>query len=276
MTESLIASIVTYHNNPEVVQEAINSFLQIKNKVRLYVIDNSSDERLNGLCTDERCHYINNGTNMGYGAAHNIGIDKTLELNSKYHLILNPDVSFGSDVLEKLTRFMDINADVGLVMPKVLYPNGDIQYLCKLLPKPSDLFFRRFSPFRSLSEKRNERYELKFSGYEQQMEVPALSGCFMFIRTSVLKKIGGFDTRYFMYAEDVDLCRRIGQVSKTVYYPFAEITHNYEKGSYKSKKLLLLHIKSTIKYFNKWGWIFDNERKRVNKETLKKAGYHNS
>jgi GT2 family glycosyltransferase len=273
MKDLITASIVTYHNRSEIVQEAVNSFLRSKNSLKLYIIDNSRDNTLKGLFTDERCTYIKNDTNLGYGAAHNKGIKKAIELNSKYHLILNPDVFFGSDVLEKLTHFMDHNPGIGLVMPKVRYPNGDIQYLCKLLPTPSDLFLRRFSPSQKVLEKRNDKYELRFTGYNQQMEVPALSGCFMFIGTSVLKKIGGFDERFFMYSEDVDLCRRIGQISKTVYYPHAAITHNYEKGSYKSKKLLLFHIKSAIKYFNKWGWMLDKERRRINKETLKKAGY---
>ena len=97
------------------------------------------------------------------------------------------------------------------------------------------------------------------------MEVPSLSGWFMFMRVSVLKEVGGFDERYFMYAEDLDLCRRIGEVSKTIFYPGVSVVHEYEKGSYKSKKLLKYHTVSIIKYFNKWGWIFDSKRKKKNK-----------
>ncbi len=97
------------------------------------------------------------------------------------------------------------------------------------------------------------------------MEVPSLSGCFMFMRVSVLREIGGgFDERYFMYAEDLDLCRRIGEVSKTMFFPKVSVVHEYEKGSYKNKKLLKYHITSVIKYFNKWGWLFDSKRKEKN------------
>ena len=92
----------------------------------------------------------------------------------------------------------------------------------------------------------------------------------MFMRVDVLKKVGGFDERFFMYAEDLDLCRRIGEVSKTMYYPVVSIYHEYEKGSYKNKKLLKYHICSVIKYFNKWGWIFDKKRTLKNKECLEK------
>jgi GT2 family glycosyltransferase len=90
----------------------------------------------------------------------------------------------------------------------------------------------------------------------------------MFLRASVLRKTGGFDERYFMYLEDVDLSRRIGRVARTVYYPTVCITHAYQKGSYKSSVLLRRHIRSAIRYFNKWGWFFDAERTDVNRAAL--------
>ena len=110
--------------------------------------------------------------------------------------------------------------------------------------------------------------KLSRHNYDKIMEVPLLSGCFMFLRVSVLEKVGGFDDRYFMYAEDFDLCRRIGEISKTVFYPFVSVTHVYEKGSYKNKKLLKYHIQSIIKYFNKWGWFFDTKRGARNKKCI--------
>jgi GT2 family glycosyltransferase len=63
---------------------------------------------------------------------------------SEYHLVLNPDFEFGSEVLQTLYQFMQDHADVGLVMPRVLYPDGSEQHLCKLLPTPFDLVARRF------------------------------------------------------------------------------------------------------------------------------------
>lgn len=101
------------------------------------------------------------------------------------------------------------------------------------------------------------------------MNVPYLSGCFMFLRVSVLKEVGLFDERYFMYLEDTDLSRRIHKKYKTIYYPFVHIIHEYSKGSYKNIKLLIYHIHSAIKYFNKWGWIFDKERREINTKVLR-------
>jgi GT2 family glycosyltransferase len=273
----LSVSIVLYHNKKEQVEKVIYSVLNTNLKIRLFLLDNSTYDDLKSLSNiDSRIEYIFNNAKLGFGKAHNIALRKSIEENIPYHLILNPDVYFNKGVLEELYKFMESNKDVGLVMPKVLYPDGTLQYLCKLLPTPLDLFGRRFlnfGPFKKIIEKRNEVYELRFTGYYKIMEVPYLSGCFMFIRTEVLKKVGLFDERFFMYLEDTDLSRRIHRVSKTVYYPEVSIYHEYGKGSYKNPKLLKYHLDSAIKYFNKYGWLFDKERDEINKETLEKLGY---
>ncbi len=258
-----------YHEVVSIVQQSTLS----KCVRNLYIIDNSKNYNKE-LATMPGVTYIFNNKNLGYGPAHNIAIRKSIEERVKYHLVLNPDVYYESDVLEKLLDYMDANPDVGLINPLIKYNNGDTQFLCKLLPTPLGLTYRLISPIRSWLERSNHRYELRFSGYDQTMEVPSLSGCFMLLRSDVLKEIGYFDERYFMYCEDVDLCRRIGKVSKTVFYPGASIIHYYSKGSYKNPKLLFFHITSAFKYFTKWGWIFDMERKKINREALKRLGYY--
>jgi len=134
------ASIVLYHNNKEQLTKAINSFLNTSLDVKLYLVDNSSNDDLKVLGEmDSRIEYIFNNANLGYGSAHNIAIKKSIESGVPYHLVLNPDVYFNSGVIEALYNYMQSNPDVGLIMPKVLYPDGSIQYLCKLLPTPFDL-----------------------------------------------------------------------------------------------------------------------------------------
>jgi len=131
---------------------------------------------------------------------------------------------------------MQENGDVGLVLQKVLYSEGSIKYLAKLWPTPFDLIFRRFSPFRKFTDKRNEKHELRISGYSKIINVPNLSGCIIFLRIDSLRKAGIFDECYFMYLEDVDLCRRIHRCYKTIFYPKTVTYHGYSKGSYKNKK----------------------------------------
>lgn len=260
----LTASVVTFHTPFSELKRLIDCVLKSPVKM-FFVIDNSSNDSLRECATlSDRIVYIFS-ENLGFGSGHNIAIRKAMELGAQYHVVINPDVYWSSHVLEELEQFMDTHPDCGLVMPKVLYPDGSTQYLCKLLPTPMDLFGRRFIPFKHYKKKHDAKFELHAMGYNRIMEVPSLSGCFMFMQINVLRQTGVFDERFFMYAEDLDLCRRIGEVSKTIFYPNVSIYHVYEKGSYKNRKLLKYHICSVIKYFNKWGWIFDSDRKRINK-----------
>ena len=259
------ASIVLYHNKKEQLIKAIESFLNTNLDVKLYLVDNSSNNELKELKSiDSRIEYIFNNANLGYGTAHNIAMRKSISNGVPYHLVLNPDIYFESGVLEELFSYMEQNQDVGNIIPQIRYPDGDIQYLCKLLPTSTDLILRRFIPSKSWKEKRNKNYELRWTGYDKVMNVPSLSGCFMFLRCHVLKDIGLFDENIFMYLEDTDLNRRIHNKYKTIFYPKVEVIHEYAKESYVNKKLLMFHIRSAIYYFNKWGWIFDRERDEIN------------
>lgn len=263
------ASIVLYHNKAQQLKKAILSLLGTSLHVKIYLLDNSSSDSLRYLSDiDNRVEYIFNNANLGYGKAHNIAIRQTIKDNIGYHLVLNPDIYFKEGVLEKLFAYMENHKDTGNVMPQVLYPNGDTQYLCKLLPTPLDLFFRRFVPLKKWKEKRNKKFELRLSGYDKIMNVPSLSGCFMFLRIDALKQVGIFDENIFMYLEDIDLNRRIHDKYKTIFYPEVEIFHEYGKESYRDRKLLKYHIYSAIYYFNKWGWVLDGQRREVNKKTL--------
>ena len=263
-----------YHNSKEQLQKVIKSFLNTALHVRLFLIDNSANDDLKELASfDERIEYIFNDANLGYGGGHNIAMRKSIEDGVAYHVVLNPDIYFDKGVIEGLYEYMQEHEDVGHIMPKVLYPNGELQRLCKLLPTPLDLFARRFLPIKSLVDKINNRYELNFFSYEEIAEIPFLSGCFMFFRTDVLKQNCLFDEDFFMYLEDADITRRIAKISKTLYYPEVSIYHEYQRGAHKNRKLLWIFIGSVFTYFKKYGWFFDRERSAINKKALQNLGY---
>ena len=214
--------------------------------------------------------YIFNYGNLGFGKAHNIAFEKVID-QSEFHLVLNPDVSFDTGTLEKIYAFMKAIKDVGLLLPKVYNENNELQYLAKLLPNPMDLIFRRFLPEYLLKTfKRHEEFELRSKNYDLPIEAPYLSGCFMFLRVEALREVGFFDPRFFMYMEDVDLSRRIHSRYRTVYFPEVMIVHGHEKASYKNFKLLKIHIISGIRYFNKYGWFFDAQRRKINNLCVRK------
>lgn len=264
-------SIVVYKTPTPMLDRVVASFFGDDGdlKKKLFIIDNDQGStKLPKRCDQEDCVYIAMDRNAGYGGGHNEGLSLACQ-QSRYHVILNPDIEFSDGTLASLTRFMDSAEDIIECMPRVTSANGELQYLCKLLPTPLDLIGRRFGFFHSLSQAKNERYELRMSGYDKIMDVPCLSGCFMFFRSTALREHGlAFDERFFMYLEDFDLIRRCNRFGRTVYYPFATVVHDHQRISYKNLKALAIHIRSSIRYFNKYGWFFDEERRLINRRTL--------
>jgi GT2 family glycosyltransferase len=265
----LSASLVLYNNNPDQFGKAMLSFLEGSDG-QLVVIDNSPERLHHPLFQDPRVRYMFAGENLGFGRGHNRALS-ILAGESDYHLFLNPDIAFDEGVLPWLLEYMGQNPDIGALMPRIEYPDGSLQQLCKLLPTPVDLLLRRFIPVRGVQRRINTRYELHGLPQNEANVIPSLSGCFLLVRTGAVSEVGGFDERYFMYMEDVDLIRRIGDRWKTVYQPSVCVSHGYEKASYRNKTLMKAHIRSAFLYFSKWGWFFDKKRRRRNKDALAKV-----
>ena len=271
------ACIVTYNTNREDLSQIISYFQKTKLKFKLWISDNSEEDSLRSFInnfSDDRIEYIFNNSNNGFGSGHNVVLKKLMDNNFKekaeFHIILNADITFEENTIEKMVDYMRKNPEIGQIGPKIYESSGEVNKSCRLLPTPLNLIFRRFFPIKSIVDKMDYNYEMRWCDYNSIMEVPILSGCLMFIRTDILKTVGMFDTRYFMYMEDYDLCRRIGQKYKVIFYPEAEIIHEHGKASYKTRKMMMAHINSAIKYFNKWGWFFDKERKIRNRECIKR------
>ncbi len=263
----LTASIVTFHTALDDFKRLIKCVERSSIK-KLFIIDNSTNDALrNAVMNTDRIYYIHS-LNLGYGSGHNVAIRQSIEMGADYHIVLNPDIYWEGDVIGEIAKYMNANPDIGQVMPKVFYPDGRLQYLCKMCPSPMDLIFKRFLPSR-FTEKRLNKFQLRFTGYDKEMNVPYLSGCFMFFRVKALKDIGLFDERFFMYPEDIDITRRVHAKYRTMFYPYVSIVHAHAAASKTNKKMLKIHIINMIKYFNKWGWIFDKQRKEFNRQLLK-------
>ena len=261
MKSRLTVSIVTYNTDLSELELCLRSLVsQLVDKI--YIIDNSNKSYIAEFCRSvDKVVYIGSD-NVGYGAGHNVALRQTIN-RADYHLVLNSDVRFDPAVLQSLVEYMDENLDVGQVQPKITYPDGELQYTVRMLPTPKDLIFRRFLPKR-LVEKNDYRYLLKFADHDREMNVPYHQGSFMMFRTEALQKIGLFDERFFMYPEDIDITRRMHRCYRTMYYPKVSIIHDHRAASYKSRKMLRIHIVNMIRYFNKWGWFVDNGRREFN------------
>jgi GT2 family glycosyltransferase len=256
---NITASLVLYCNAPAMIDEAIRSVVESDVDTILSVVDNSPVPIASRWFAHPQVLYHHAGANLGFGAGHNLAFAAVAE-RSDAHFIVNPDVAFAPDVLSTLADVFARTSDVTAVMPAIHDEAGQQQHLCKALPTPVQLIARRFIPFASVRAAIDETYEFRRLPGEGLIDMPSLSGCFLGVRSATFAQLGGFDERFFMYMEDVDLVRRLGDHGRTVYVPAARIEHGHARSSYRFGKLMFVHIGSALRYFGKWGWIRDPAR----------------
>lgn len=244
----LTAAIVLYQQELEILKSTIDCFLQIPIDKKLYLIDNSEDNSLKKHFEHKEITYLFVGENIGFGKAHNLVLNK---LKSKYHLVLNPDVTFRPEVIHSLIQQLKEQPLVSLITPKVVYPDGTFQFVCRKHPTLLDLINRKIS----FSKKYLSKNQYQNRDLSQPFTPDFIQGCFLFFKTEDFKKLNGFDPRFFLYMEDADLCRTIQKNGKKIlYYPKVQITHQHQRASAKSSKLFTIHFFSAIQYFLKWGF----------------------
>lgn len=228
--------------------------------VELYLVDNgglpdiraSLDElRAHGVA----CHILAGHGNVGYGRGHNLAIERG---SSRYHLVLNPDVELEHDALIRALDFLDIRPDAGLLTPWIGDDQGHQQYLCRRYPTLLDLLVRGFLPgtVRRLFACRLARYEMRDQINDRDIlwDPPIVSGCFMLFRASVLKRLAGFDSRYFLYFEDYDLSLRAHELARVVYLPAVRVLHHGGGAARKGSVHIRMFATSAYKFFSRFGW----------------------
>ena len=259
MPVKLSASIVAY-NNYEDIKKAIASMEKYTSpdlSKNIYIIDNGTKTSDPSSVKEFKKYieemgdieYIDACENLGFGKGHNKVLDI---IDSEYHAIVNHDIIFCEDAFSKIIEWMDKNPDVGMTIPYITNKEGEKQEVYRRELTIFDVFNRFF--LKGLFKKRFEKHIMRDMDFSKPFEVPFGQGSFLVIRTNLFKELGGFDNNFFMYVEDADLCKRVNQISKLMYYPGARVIHKWEKGSHGNRKLFKYHVQSMKMYFKKWGW----------------------
>lgn len=269
----IVGSLVVYNPKMSEVSRVIESFFSGKDGLdkKLVIVDNSSKTNeldFKKYLEKVNVEYIYIGENIGFGAGHNVVVRKYVE-KSQCFVVLNPDVYFGERVLINLFGLIKANEGIGLASGSILNDDGSEQRVHRRLPSIFDLFLRRFAPsfVKRLFKHVMDYNILSDIEISKPYTTPYISGCFMFFRSSILKHLNGFDESFFMYMEDVDISRRAFCVMRNIVYPDVKIYHSWRRASYKSKKFLLINLKSNLTYYCKWGIWFDKERIHMNRKT---------
>ena len=202
--------------------------------------------------------------NGGYAAGNNIGIKAS---RGRYVLIMNPDIVIWENSFKQMVDFMDSHTNVGMAGPRLLSPDGSLQYFVYRWPTPQVLLYRRTPLGRfNFAQRAIDKYLMKDWDHRDTRPVDWVQGSCVIVCREAMAKVGLMDERYFLYSEDTDWCRRFWQAGLEVWYMAdIELIHYHERASAKNNilesifnKMSWVHIFSSIKYFRKWGiktWI---------------------
>lgn len=264
---ALTISIVTYHNDRRILREVLESLSEavtnvidegIIQEARLVIIDNGSDEaflrKVIGEGITFEAKIVVNVKNIGFGCAHNLVLE---ELDSDFHLVLNPDAILRNDALTMGCRYLKEHSGTVMVTPLARQPSGSRAYLCKRYPTILDLFLRGLAPswLKSITKNRLARYECRdYCDSSVTRGVDIASGCCMLIRTDSLQRVHGFDQDYFLYFEDFDLSLKLSRIGSIDYLPTMQIVHHGGGAAKKSFLHVLLFCRSALTFFVKNGW----------------------
>lgn len=255
--------IVTYNSARTIAStlQALRQHWPPELSGHIYVVDNGSTDQT--LALVEQAASASHGEplpvtlihsdqgNCGYGAAHNQVLP---HLDSRIHLLMNPDINLlNADSVRALVQRLDNDPQTGLVMPKIVDPDGQVQHLARRDLTILDLGLR-YLPGRLLA-RRERHHTYQDQDYDRPFTIEFASGCLMAMRTADCRAVGGFDPRYFLYAEDADLSRTVRSRGFAVLYdPASVVEHAWSRGSYRSFKLFRIHFHSLWLYFRKWGF----------------------
>ena len=248
--KEITASIVTYNSADEI--DILMTSLQncsSFNAMTVFVVDNASHDDTVSLIKNKYpwARVIENSKNIGFGRAHNLVIRN---VNSKYHIIVNPDILLPAHTIERAVAFMDNNLDVVILTPYVANTDGTQQFLPKRNPSMKYLIGGFLENQFKFAKQLRDEYTMKNEVVREPTDVEFCTGAFMFVRTKALQEVNGFDERYFLHFEDADLTRELKKIGRAVYNPEILVTHKWHRDN--KGKSFWVALKSMCLYMRKW------------------------
>lgn len=189
-------------------------------------------------------HVIRNGQSLGFGANHNQAFKHA---TGRYFCVINPDIRFSMNPFRVLIAYLE-SAQLGIVAPVVLNEQGGVEDSARHFPTPLKILCKAFG-------------KCKGSDYvicDTTITPDWVGGMFMLFRHAVFQQLGGFNERYFLYYEDVDLCARLRlQGYEVMLVPHAQVVHHAQRSSHRNLRYLRWHLQSMLRFFlssSFWQW----------------------
>lgn len=218
------------------------------------VVDNDSHDGTPELVEREAswARLVRTGANLGYSKAVNRGIAET---TGEFVLVLNPDCVWRAGGIHALAEWLRTHPRCGIAAPRIVNPDGSLEYSARSYPSPFAFLFNRYSLLTKLwpGNPWTRRYLLSDWDHATPRSVDWVSGAAMLARRSAVAEVGGMDEAFFMFNEDVDWCRRMNLAGWSVdYVAAAEVVHHVgaSRGEVSNRVILERH-RGMIHYFRK-------------------------
>lgn len=241
-------------NNCNLLRDCLNSIYQntTRTNFEIIVIDNASNDGSAEMLLEEfpSVHLLVNPSRQGYGYSHNRGIEAA---KGEFVLVFNEDMIVLPNALDKMVERVQKDPMIGALGCKLLNSDGSLQHSCFKFRSLGQEVFETFLPRNVIFPNSRKRGKMYFWDHSKEMEVDIIMGCCMLIPRRVIDEVGVFDTQFFIYSEEDDLCKRIKkQGYKVVFTPEAQIIHiGGQTSKAMSVKMSLVMAESKIKYVKK-------------------------
>ncbi|MEM8532555.1 MAG: glycosyltransferase family 2 protein [Chloroflexota bacterium] len=250
---SSLAIVIVNYNTRELLRDCLTSIFAVttRHRVDVWVVDNASSDGSVAMVqrTFPMVHLIANTHNGGYAYANNLALREILALPKldperqemasdiaylpDYVMLLNSDTVVPDQTLDGLIRYIEAYPDVGAVGPKLLLADGTLDLACRrAFPTPTTFIYHAIGLSRLFPRSpRFARYNMTYLDPDIEVDVDALVGACMLLRSSVIQEVGLLDEEFFMYGEDLDWSYRIKQYGWRIKYTPHVIVHHYKRAS---------------------------------------------
>lgn len=247
-TTTTVDVVTVAYNSADELRACVEQLAQSE-RVAVFVVDNASSD--GGLATvaDLDLVAIPLETNRGFAQGCNVGWQRG---RAPYVLFLNPDARIAEDAVERLVGILEAEPGVGAAAPIIMHPDGTNAYSLRRFPTltttfASALFLHRIAPTRAWTDELIRDP----ARYEKRWTPEWVSGACILVRRSLLEQLGGWDERFFLFGEDMDLCHRIRDAGHTIVFDPEAVCVHVGGASAPKDEMLPILVESRLKYLAK-------------------------
>ncbi|PZU96191.1 MAG: glycosyltransferase family 2 protein [Pseudanabaena sp.] len=250
---SKISIILVNYNGQQFLENCLKSILDnLQNTdYEVIIVDNASSDDSIKIIKDDFPSFqlICSDTNLGFGRANNLAVKYS---QGDHLLFLNTDTILTENTPKVLSDYLNQNKEVGAVGPRITFQDGSYQISCgKLLNIIVELLYKIRA---NLDNRWHKFFSILYDRiYSKEQEIGWLTGACLMMRKDVFEKLEGFDELFFMYFEDVDICKRVHDLGlKVVYYPKTSLIHLLGGSGHNIKKKVSVYYRdSQLHYYQK-------------------------